>query len=528
MNLRLALPRINSQELRSYNFFVDVTAPTIAGVFDVNFWLTHVPQACHSDPAIWHAAVGLAAVHEAYILGRRAGDQRPTPMFAVQQFNAAVRHLVHAPSFRTQAEEKQRAVTASILFVYLCSIQGLHSEALIHLDAAKRLIRQAEGESDATALGADAVKLLASGALPSMVANLEIHSQMLQSGPQHVEPSFFDGTDAYTAWRHYKAPPSGGLLCPHGRRIPSRATPANFTQAGRAFESLLNALVALSQHNASEVSRLLFGDEQDLLLAIVQRQKPYTRAFCELDAAISMFVLDTCDCSCSPRPPFTAPRIDASHGMAIACLRLFHAACLPLLVEKPALLHVTSSSTRASALFHPLIPGGCSANSDASPEIAADPSHDPFKTIETHFLQALSLAESILQRQLTSPPTRTGAADFAPALPTTIPLLVMSQTTGVSPRLRRQAVGLLRRYPRYEGLWDSALGAALAEAVMRREHPGLEDGDDGDDDGAVPAASRKVFEVGITFVGAHEALVTTQTWAEWLADETGLEKALVW
>ena len=63
---------------------------------------------------------------------------------------------------------------------------------------------------------------------------------------------------------------------------------------------------------------------------------------------------------------------------------------------------------------------------------------------------------------------------------------------------------------------------------MRREHPGLEEGGGEDDEGAVPTASRKVFGVGIAFMGAREALVTTQTWAEWLADQPGLERALVW
>jgi hypothetical protein len=523
-NPRVLLPRNNSEELRSYSFFVDVTAPMMAGVFDADFWLTDVPQACHLDPAIWHAVVSLAAVHEASI---SAKEQNPAPKFAIQQFNAAIRHLVHIPSFRTQPEEKRRAVTASILFVYLCSIQGLHSEALVHLEAAKKLIREAKEGSEATATGVHTVELLTSGPLPSMVANLEIQSQALQNGTEHVVPSFLTVAEAYTAWRDYRAPPSGGSSCPHGISTPSRATPVNLARAGRAFESLLNALLALSQHNASDVARLLLGNEQERLLTIVDKQKPYTHAFRELDAAIAMFVLDTSDCACSSQPPFSAPNADASQRMAIASLRLFHAVCLPLLVEKPALKHITGSSPSASVLFHPLVPGDPSPDS-ASVETSTGPPHDPVATLAEHFNQALSLAESILQHRRASPPTLAGAADFAPALPTTIPLLVMSQTTGVSPALRRRAVALLRRYPRCEGLWDSALGAALAEAVMQREHPGLEEGGDGDNEGAVPAASRKVFGVGVAFTGAHEARVTMRTWEEWLAGESGMERALVW
>jgi hypothetical protein len=36
--LRVALPRKNDQELRSYRYFLDVTAPAIAGVFEIGLY----------------------------------------------------------------------------------------------------------------------------------------------------------------------------------------------------------------------------------------------------------------------------------------------------------------------------------------------------------------------------------------------------------------------------------------------------------------------------------------------------------
>src|SRR6478735_1630436 len=52
--LRIALPKKNDQEIRSFRYFLDVTAPTIAGVFEAEFWLTYIPRACHLDSTIWH------------------------------------------------------------------------------------------------------------------------------------------------------------------------------------------------------------------------------------------------------------------------------------------------------------------------------------------------------------------------------------------------------------------------------------------------------------------------------------------
>ncbi|KAH6874875.1 hypothetical protein B0T10DRAFT_585658 [Thelonectria olida] len=59
---RLALPPKNLDEMRSYHFFIDVTAPTIATTFDAAFWRFELPRICQSDPAIWHAVVNLGCL----------------------------------------------------------------------------------------------------------------------------------------------------------------------------------------------------------------------------------------------------------------------------------------------------------------------------------------------------------------------------------------------------------------------------------------------------------------------------------
>jgi hypothetical protein len=530
-NLRVPLPRNNSQEIRSYNFFLDVTAPTITGVFDVDFWLAEIPRTCHSDPAIWHAVVSLGAVHENYVSRQGAVNGGATPMFAIQQFNAAVRHLIHLPSSRTPLEDKRRALTASVLFVYLCSIQGLHFQSIVHLAAAKNLIKEAkEGMEAAAPEDANAVTPLFFGSLPSIVANLDIQSHTLQSSTAHVAPSFLNGIDAYMAWKHYRTPVGArsSSLCQHGRCDPSRATNANLASAGRAFESLLNALVALSQHNATEVARLVLGGEHDLLATLINRQKPYVCAFRELDAAIAMFVQDTRDCLClasSPSSTPCAPKVHGSQRRAINSLRLFHAVCYPLLLEKPALALTVEDGTSSSVIFHPLLPDGAPSRV-ASAESAPIPPPDPEATLTKHFTRMLENAESILQDN--APPTRTSAADFTPMLPTTIPLLTMAHTGGLPRALRRRAISLLRRYPRCEGLWDSSLAAALADAVMQREFPSSENRGEDDEEVKVPAASSKVHGVGLTFTGAHSARVTMQTWAEWIANVPGQEGSLTW
>lgn len=67
------LPSKNPKELRSFRFFVDVTAPSLGGGFDSIFWKTEIPRACHLDSAIWHAIISLASAHESSVFTVPAG-----------------------------------------------------------------------------------------------------------------------------------------------------------------------------------------------------------------------------------------------------------------------------------------------------------------------------------------------------------------------------------------------------------------------------------------------------------------------
>jgi len=42
--------------------------------------------------------------------------------------------------------------------------------------------------------------------------------------------------------------------------------------------------------------------------------------------------------------------------------------------------------------------------------------------------------------------------------------------------VRRMAIGLLMKYPRREGLWDSSMAAAVSKRVMNEEEKGMVDG----------------------------------------------------
>jgi hypothetical protein len=118
-DLKLILPRQNPEEVRSYNYFLQVTAPSLSGAFYADFWLVEVPRVCLSDAAIWHAVVSLGAAHEDFAengLGSRS-------IFALKQFNSSISCLTESRSPRHA--DRWRALVVSAIFTYVCTIKGL-------------------------------------------------------------------------------------------------------------------------------------------------------------------------------------------------------------------------------------------------------------------------------------------------------------------------------------------------------------------------------------------------------------------
>ncbi|KAF1974784.1 hypothetical protein BU23DRAFT_598108 [Bimuria novae-zelandiae CBS 107.79] len=555
--LKIALPRENVQELRSYRFFLDVTAPAIAGVFEIDFWLTYIPRACHVDSAIWHAVVSLGAVHEASIHKCTATTYHGME-FALQQFNTAINYLVHSSPPCDTVEEKWRALTASVVFTYLCSFQGLYNESRIHLNAAKSLIealQEIEKESNSSIpartakRNMPASKPLQFNTVPvpyddlfSVVACLESTDQLLHLSGANDGPEILEDADAYITWRTYSAPstPVSSKTCNHGKCSPSRATPANLRYAGKAIRSLLNGLMALSQRDAGDVARLVLQAEQSVLGALIRRQQPYIRAFRELSAAIDTFVADTfTNCACFG--PYAAPT--PSLRKAIDVLRIYHATCYPLFLNSPTddmllldtyqpLITAREDSVRDIVYQRQrgrILDQGTPDNSPAMHlrEVFKQSSPSEEEALAMHFEQAITLAETVLQDS--TPQTRPEySSDFVPTLPTTAPLLIMAHVSGIPPELRKRVIDLLRNYPKEEVFLESTFAAALCELILGLEasdrHGTLEIG------GAAPetALSNKVYGAGVTFTQAHGARVAIQTWDDWLAGRPGREEMLTW
>ena len=416
---KLLIPRKSPDEIRSYNYFLEVTGPALSGLFDAEFWCRELPKICVADPALWHAVVALGSVHEACGYGDREPESKPQYALCLQQYSAAVSTLRDTGSHRST--DRWRAIIASAIFTCIYVIQGLYKQALtIHAAAGCSLIREIEIEQDVNrpqpitrgqhdTLSSTPINLTQ---VKDLLFDFEMLAQTFKSG------GYADGrnaaslgrTDSYGYWRFYKSP----IISPEH---PRHLVAAFLTRARRAAESLQNGLGLWWQENRDDTHGLYGTDESTVVACyekLLVRQVAHTRCYKELQKTLRKFQK--------------------------------HFDLGDLVIE----LHMLELIQLANSLY-----------------LLSDPEQpDPIIRQAKMPLVAdriVKLSEIVLVRSSPSP----GRLFLAPGPLTSGPLFLIAHS-GFSQSSRKRAMELLRR-PRLEGFWEPAMSASLAEAMWTRE-----------------------------------------------------------
>ncbi|ENH71192.1 Transcriptional regulatory protein moc3 [Fusarium oxysporum f. sp. cubense race 1] len=131
-DLKLILPRQSPEEVRSYRFFLEVTAPSLAGAFYADFWLAEVPRVCMSDAAIWHAVISLEA------LGHGGITESPALLLRNKTLNTWRYYTAPRPSHRPTPDTINQAYCAAeSLFSGLILFSQEHAKQLGDLQTGK-------------------------------------------------------------------------------------------------------------------------------------------------------------------------------------------------------------------------------------------------------------------------------------------------------------------------------------------------------------------------------------------------------
>ena len=148
------------RERHSLNFFVNFSAPQMAGFFDSGFWSRSVIQATYHEPAILHAVTAIGSLHEC-IMQRAFQDERRKAQameFALKQCNRAISCLTgenldddtESLSRRRKLPTSKVALMTCVLFTCFEAMQGRCDSAVNHAIQGRRLLLAA-GAPSATA-----------------------------------------------------------------------------------------------------------------------------------------------------------------------------------------------------------------------------------------------------------------------------------------------------------------------------------------------------------------------------------------
>ncbi|KAH7015798.1 hypothetical protein EDB80DRAFT_606472 [Ilyonectria destructans] len=483
---KLVLPAKNFNEIRSYQFFMDVTAPTIATTFDADFWRFEVPRICQSDPAIWHAIVSFGSIHESYVTP--GPSQYVKNLFAMQQFSASIRYLT-APGYT----DKWRALVISTIFTCVCHLEGLPDQARMHLRAGHKLLEEIQLEERSRhvkGLGPhlpgspSSMAPVSLSSISSILTSFKITEQALSRGGISDLPTLILHHDGFTAWRFYTAPSKSPYL-----------TAENLTRANRAAESLLNGLSFFMQKHAEEIKDLLLGrGNARSLESIASEQGLETRCFREISKTIRSLEAE--------RTTVEAWNDVTEYQLkkALLTLNLYH------------------ETNRFIILKDPDEP-------DMVKRIAALPAIG---------VRIVDLAEEILDLQKTG-----NDRSFVPSPPTSNPLFVVAHS-GFTRESRRRAVQLLKR-PQMVGLWDTLFSARLAEAIMEREEiAAYQDQLRKVSEGTLTPESmeisgdgpmqplHRIFSMTVSLTGRRRATISLRTWQDWIQGELGQQSVIKW
>ncbi|KAJ6787243.1 hypothetical protein PWT90_06821 [Aphanocladium album] len=202
-------------------------AGLVAGGFDHTFWTVDVLRASQVQPAIWHACLALAAMHQAQRRQavetyRRARHEK----LSMTHSTAAIQHVIALTRQKQlSGAERETLLLASLLLTALSTMQGDLPQALMHAGNGIQLFHQwrlwEQHRSSATRRGS----MLNSDSIGAIIAHFELQ---LLSRLKHI---------AVPPWGAPGAPPR----CSD---IPFSSA----TDAYHEFQPLFTSLVGLWQY----------------------------------------------------------------------------------------------------------------------------------------------------------------------------------------------------------------------------------------------------------------------------------------
>ncbi|KAG5788949.1 hypothetical protein H9Q69_011989 [Fusarium xylarioides] len=115
----------DQREGRAFQFFTEMVGPVLSGPTDSYFWTHLVMQFSHFEPTMRHAVLSISSLYEEFARGSRITRQVCGSTFAVDHYNAAIKHV-------KSASDEKMILVLCVLFICIEYLQGDFDAALEH------------------------------------------------------------------------------------------------------------------------------------------------------------------------------------------------------------------------------------------------------------------------------------------------------------------------------------------------------------------------------------------------------------
>jgi hypothetical protein len=423
--LPFSFPSDNDQERRAFQFFCTKTASEIAGFLPSDFWNKLILQASHTDPVIRHAVIALGSVHETYE-GEAPGHLRSGKVtrqaFALRQSNEAIRRLRTRLSMGVP-QSGESVLLSCVLFICLETFLGNHQAALAHLESGLKILGSWLHDGDQPVLSSEFVsrptrKFLEEELVP-LFTRLDVQATTYLTSRSLREVHPYSSTEAPVMPTH--------------------------------FTSLSDA----NNHLADLVHWMLYSNNGAHNMDYWMVNNPMAQG--------------------NFRPPPTAPgdsipKIPDRVLKKILKIETHHSGILQQWLDALNIFlkvnpNLDAKDLRGAVMLKILY------TSTTIIKAASLYNHDlEYDKYIPDFERVIILAESLIESQTIATDKGTLLYSFEMNI---LPPLHYCSTRCRDPKLRRRALALLEDSPRREGMWDSAMLAAIARYVMEEEEAGL-------------------------------------------------------
>lgn len=142
---RTLLPMLlgDEEERRYFSLFHSRTAPVFAGYYDASFWDRFILQISQAEPAVHHAVVALASLHETFHCSTEytpASDQ-----YGLRQYNKSLAGLNRYMS-TAKGKSIDIVLICCILFTAFESLRGDYTTAGQHLQSGLKILSSSRQE----------------------------------------------------------------------------------------------------------------------------------------------------------------------------------------------------------------------------------------------------------------------------------------------------------------------------------------------------------------------------------------------